>query len=144
MKLIYCFELHLQLWNGNVNWNQIFSKLCLTELWWGEGFTLIEWWKFPMEKIELPERIIHFNIVIGSLQVTSIVAQVQRTYYNLQSLWKELHSQTNTHWLLKSERLTDDNPYWKTVLSATQNILKLQLNQRWLVAQESSLPQGKF
>ena len=113
MKLIYCFELHLQLWNGNVNWNQIFSKLCLTELWWGEGFTLIEWWKFPMEKIELPERIIHFNIVIGSLQVTSIVAQVQRTYYNLQSLWKELHSQTNTHWLLKSERLTDDNPYWR-------------------------------
>ena len=82
LQLIYCFQLHFQLWNGNVNWNQIFSKLCLTELWWGEGFTLIEWWKFPMEKkMKLPERIIHFNIVIGSVQVTSIAAQVQGTYH---------------------------------------------------------------
>ena len=56
IKLIYCFQLHFQLWNGNVNWNQIFSKLCLTELWWGEGFTLIEWWKFPMEKNEITRK----------------------------------------------------------------------------------------
>ena len=50
------------------------------------------------KKMKLPERIIHFNIVIGSLEVTSIVVQVQRTYH-LQSLLKKKNCTaiTNTH-----------------------------------------------
>ena len=63
------------------------------------------------KKMKLPERIIHFNIVIGSLEVTSIVVQVQRTYH-LQSLLKEL-PRHNKHTLLKTntEGLTENNHF---------------------------------
>ena len=64
---------------------------------------------FQWKKMKLPERIIHFNIVIGSVQVTSIAAQVQRTYH-LKSLLKEL-PRHNKHTLLKTntEGLTENN-----------------------------------